>query len=250
MTDHHPDYHGGDLTTEHYLMENDNQGLETASALGITNNAGLTHPLKLNEHDSSDYFNEAMELADSREPFDDPLVVDAGNGNDAVALEESSHLLDVEYDHNDGNESELLHDITAATSVNNLDNSGGGDGMSNGLGLLQGGGVTTKTGSSNTVQLSHRHELHERAPADQGHSLVGGLIWSLVLVHVLLLVVLIAAWWRQKRSKDPTMRSLTPGGPPQKVGCSYDMDKSYSLPKIELGNLPIKALKTLKQARA
>jgi hypothetical protein len=229
MTDHHPDYHGGDVTAQHDLMENDNQGLETASTLDITNNAGLTHPLELDEHDSSDYFNEAMELADSREPFDDPLVVDAGNGNGEVALEESSHLLDVEYDHNDGNESELLHDITAATSVNNLDNSGGGggDGMSNGLGLLQGGRFASKRGcSSNTVQLSHRHELHERAPADQGHSLVGGLIWSLVVVHVLLLIVLIAAWWRQKRSKDPTMRSLTPG-PPQKVGCSYDMDKSY-----------------------
>ncbi|KAG7674010.1 hypothetical protein Ndes2526B_g02511 [Nannochloris sp. 'desiccata'] len=243
-----------DRFEEDGLFENDDQGLETASASG-----SMKYLDEQDEDDAGDYFNGAIEELATREnghdtgPFDDPLLRDPLSGDGIIGMNndsgvESSNTLEIEYDHNDDG-SEQMHDITAATTSFNGIDGGGGNGVDNGLNLLQ-GGVTTKSGG-NAGQLSHRHELHER-PATlnaEGHSLVGGLIWALVVVHVLLLMVLLAAWWRQKRSKDPTMRYFTPG-PPQKVGCSYDMDKAYSLPKIELGNLPIKALKTLKQAKA
>jgi hypothetical protein len=251
MGDHHPDYDGL-ANDEHLLTENDNQGLETASTLGgVTNNGGLTRPIELDEDEASEYFNsQAIERANNggnheSGPFDDPLLSSTSGGDGTDGLESGTGL-DVEYDHST-HESELMHDFTAETSTGiGREGVGGGDGVTNGLGLLHGDGAISK----NIATLSHRHELHDRpSTSTEGHSFVGGLIWALVVVHILLLIALIAAWWRQKRSKDPTMRSFTPG-PPQKVGCSYDMDKSYSLPKIELGNLPIKALKTLKQAKA
>lgn len=100
--------------------------------------------------------------------------------------------------------------------------------------------------NSNNNHHPHRHEL---ANADRQNQfatrLVGGVIWLLVILHILALVIWIRAWMRQRKSKDPTMRAFATG-PPQKVGCSYDMDKSFSIPKIEL---PIKGL-ALKQAKA
>lgn len=219
------------------LIENDDQGLETASTITTTHTRLSDHP-ELDEGDSGDYFSGAIEIANSRDhhtgPFDDPL---SDASNDEL---ESSNTLHIEYNEDDEGSS-LLHDINTASNRGGGGNGGGG---SNSLGLQ---GVTK---DSHAAQLSHRHDLHERITTHaDGHGFVGGLIWALVVVHVLLLLILIAAWWRQRRSKDPTMRSLTPG-PPQKVGCSYDMDKSFSIPKIELGNLPIKALKTLKQVKA
>jgi len=231
------------LNDEGQLYENNDQGLGTASA-----NNNMEYIDEFDEDDAGDYFNGAIEqLATSKNehdsgPFDDPLLRDtSGDGltNDTNETIEHSQTSDIDYDHNDDGSAETR-------STNELD--GVEDGSTTGLDLLRGGEVTTKTGS-NAAQLSHRHELRDSASTihAEGNSLIGGLIWALVVVHVILILVLIAAWWRQKRSKDPTMRYFTPG-PPQKVGCSYDMDKSYSLPKIELGNLPIKALKTLKQA--
>ena len=114
---------------------------------------------------------------------------------------------------------------------------GAGDGGDSILGAQQGQ-------HGRLAHHAHRHDLPERTHYAQ--NLVGGIIWVLVILHVLALLVWLRAWWRQKRSKDPTMRALTPG-PPQKVTCSYDMDKAFSIPKIEL---PIKSLGLTKQAKA
>lgn len=89
---------------------------------------------------------------------------------------------------------------------------------------------------------AHRHDLPERTHV--GAHLVSSLIWGLVILHLLALAVWLRAWWRQRRSKDPTMRAYQ--GPPDKVTCSYDMDKTFGMPKIER---PLKAL-NLKQAKA
>jgi len=240
-----------DLLDEDELYANDNQGLQTASTSGITEYTEK-------HDDAGDYFNGAIEEElgtrgneHDTGPFDDPLLRDMssdGFANDTHGIE-NSETLDIGYEHSDDG-SEQMHDITrASTSINEIRGEKGGS--NNGFDLLQGGRATTKSGGNAAQVSSHRHDLRESSNAlhTEGQSLVGGLIWALVVVHIVLVLVLFAAWWRQKRSKDPTMRSLTPG-PPQKVGCSYDMDKSYALPKIELGNLPMKALKTLKQAKA
>ena len=91
---------------------------------------------------------------------------------------------------------------------------------------------------------SHRHDLPERK--EYSHSLVGGMIWLLVILHLSALLIWLRAWWKQKKSKDPTMRSMAPFNPPQKVGCSYDME-TFPVPKIDL---PMKALAALKKSRA
>jgi len=94
-----------------------------------------------------------------------------------------------------------------------------------------GGAVTA------SARMHHRREIPETL---EQHSPVGSIIWALVILHFLALAVWLRAWWRQKRAKDPTMRTAAKTAPPQKQTCTYDMDKSYAIPKIEL---PIKALK-------
>ena len=83
----------------------------------------------------------------------------------------------------------------------------------------------------------HRHDMPTNL--ERG-SPVGAIIWALVLLHLVGLAVWLRAWWRQPRTKDPTMRHPTP---PTKQSCTYDMDKAFAIPKIEL---PLKALKFAK----
>lgn len=93
------------------------------------------------------------------------------------------------------------------------------------------------------VHLAHRHELYNSR--HESHAVVSGIIWALVVLHLVGLVVWLRAWNRQRRSKDPTMKAHILAAPPQKVACNYDLDKTY-LPKIEL---PMKAL-SLKHSQA
>jgi hypothetical protein len=94
------------------------------------------------------------------------------------------------------------------------------------------------------LHLAHRHELPNSR--HESHAVVSGIIWALVILHLVGLVVWLRAWNRQRRSKDgPTMKAHVTATPPQKVACSYDLDKAF-LPKIEL---PMKAL-NLKHSQA
>ena len=156
----------------------------------------------------------------------------------------------------EGHVVESQHDTFSTRTKHRIGNSGreragrDGDLARNDLSLPQNAGTNGQHalhGQAQHGQHAHRHELPERS--QYATHLVGILIWVLVIVHLLAVAVWLRAWWRQKRSsKDPTMRSLIPP-PPQKVTCSYDMDKAFSMPKIELANLPIKAL-ALKKSKA
>ena len=93
---------------------------------------------------------------------------------------------------------------------------------------------------------AHRFDLadrHERVRHEHG-SPVRGILWAVVLLHLLALAVWLRAWLRQRKLKDPVMKGHQVG-PPQKQSCSYDLDKNF-LPRIEL---PIKAL-NMKHSKA
>jgi hypothetical protein len=158
-------------------------------------------------------------------PFDDPTEGAAG----AVGVEST---LDPATVIAERTEAEKLQ---AAMAAEVALRAGTGDGGGSG-----GGGAKQIA----EAHHAHRHDLPERTHV--GAHLVSSLIWGLVILHLLALAVWLRAWWRQKRSKDPTMRAHA--GPPDKVTCSYDMDKSFGIPKIEL---PMKGKGlTLKQAKA
>lgn len=87
--------------------------------------------------------------------------------------------------------------------------------------------------------IAHRFDLadrHERVHHEHG-SPVKGILWAVLILHLLALAVWLRAWLRQRKVKDPVMKAHLVG-PPQKQSCSYDLDKNF-LPRIEL---PIKAL--------
>lgn len=150
---------------------------------------------------------------------------------------------------------ERYHDGFSAENSDNIEHADRkrSDGIDHGRNVRHPQNSNNKNGQQLALhgqqqQHAHRHDLPERN--NYATHLVGILIWVLVIIHLLAVVVWLRAWWKQKRSskKDPTMRSLIPA-PPQKVTCSYDMDKTFSMPKIELANLPIKAL-SLKKSKA
>lgn len=147
---------------------------------------------------------------------------------------------------------ERFHDGFSADSNENIEHAGRkrSDGIDHGRNIRypQNSKKEHQLALHGQAQHAHRHDLPERS--NYATHLVAILIWVLVIIHLLAVLVWLRAWWKQKRSskKDPTMRSLIPA-PPQKVTCSYDMDKTFSMPKIELANLPIKAL-SLKKSKA
>lgn len=104
--------------------------------------------------------------------------------------------------------------------------------------------ATTATAGANVgdaAQLQHvRMHRHDMPAKLEQHSPVATVIWAVVILHLLALAVWLRVWWRQRRAKDPTMRAPTP---PQKQSATYDMDKSFAIPRIEL---PLKALKLAK----
>lgn len=106
---------------------------------------------------------------------------------------------------------------------------------------------------------SHRHQLPDKPSSFGYETPVRGLIFVVVILHLLGLFLWLRAWLRQKRSKAPPVRSYSPS-PPAKVSASYDMDgymkRTSSVPRriAEMASLvkglDLKGLGGLKPSQA
>jgi len=174
----------------------------------------------------------------------------ASSGLDAAAnrAEDAQKLVGADALHGDEESEELL---LSSGSGSGGDGDGvllaGGDASVNALSDYSAGDysvhassleVAAAGGSSGNALLhTHGGHLHRRdlQPHPGAHGALGVLVTFLVLVHVMAVLVWLRACWRQRTVKAATMR---PTMPPQKVNCTYDMDKpGFSLPKIELPQL-------------